>query len=58
MKHCKLDTTGIVELKLPEYKNINGGGWIADLVEKLLCGCYGTAHAEAYTRVMARRSSI
>ncbi len=56
MKKHNFKNHGIKDLSHEDLIMINGGGWLADLVEKLLCGCYGHAHSKAYSNVMARRA--
>jgi hypothetical protein len=31
---------GVREMSPYEMKHVGGGGWIADFIERLICGCY------------------
>ena len=39
MKNFLLENYIVTELKTEDLKEISGGGWLADFIEKFLCGC-------------------
>lgn len=43
----KLEELGLVEMQQDELQKIQGGAWLADLVQKMLCGC--TVHEYVMT---------
>lgn len=56
MDDIELKTICVQEITQSEIKQINGGGWIADIVEFILCDLCWLSHSKAYSSTMARRA--